>query len=274
VSHPRIAAFARLADGHVEATRSIEGEKTRIARTMHGIVYIDKFDEIVVTNPHAEAILFFRGSANGEEPPVRVIQGPHTQLDGGPDWNTPDTVAYDPVNDEVYTRLRRGRSKDATPAILVFPRSANGDVPPLRVIRGPLTMLDDPYQLAVDPESNLLVSSSKGKLLLFNRTDNGNVAPKAVIAGPKTGIGDSVPQQIQMDPTRKQFMVAVNGGIRVWNYTDNGDVAPKYAVVGPKTLMDGPRGLALNPKAGEIYVADGEKNMLFTYSVPHFFAGR
>ena len=238
---------------------------------MHGIAFSDAHDEIIVTNPHAEAILFFRGSANGEEPPVRVIQGPHTQLDGGPDWNTPDTVAYDPVNDEVYTRLRRGRGADATPAILVFPRSGNGDIPPLRVLRGPLTQLHDPYQLAVDPANNLLISASTGKLLIFNRTDSGNVAPRAVITGPNTGIGRGTPQQIQVDPPRRQFMVAVNGGIRVWNYTDNGDVAPKYAVVGPKTQMDGPRGLAINPKAKEIYVADGEKNMLFTYYVPHFF---
>ncbi|MDA2932893.1 hypothetical protein MYX82_00965 [Acidobacteria bacterium AH-259-D05] len=273
MSHPRIAVFARLANGNAGTVRAIEGQETRIARTIHGIVYDKIHDEIVVTNPHAEAILFFRGGASGEEAPIRVIQGPSTQIDGGPDWNTPDTVAVDPVHDEVFIRLRRGRGADATPAILVFSRTANGDVPPLRVLRGPRTQLDDPYHIAVDPDHDLLVASSRGKLLIFNRTDSGNVAPKAVISGPQTGINPrSSPQQIQLDSVRRQIIVATRG-VRVWNYTDNGDVPPKYVIWGPKTMMKSPRGLALNPEEKEIYVADFGTNMLLTYRVPYIFGG-
>jgi len=37
---------------------------------------------IVVPNPFANAILTFRGGANGQEPPIRVLQGPKTRMTG------------------------------------------------------------------------------------------------------------------------------------------------------------------------------------------------
>ena len=43
---------------------------------MHGFSYDPIHDELVVNSPLAQAILTFRGGANGEEAPVRVIQGP------------------------------------------------------------------------------------------------------------------------------------------------------------------------------------------------------
>ena len=262
----------------------IEGEKAGLARALHGIVYDKIHDEIIAPNPFAESISFFRGGANGEEPPIRIIQGPHTQMDGGPDWNTPDSVAYDPVHDEVYTRIRRGHGADAVPAILVFPRTGNGDVAPIRVLRGPKTMMLDPYRIAVDGENDVLVIANREPrgFLIFNRDDSGDVAPKAIITGPNTSIFGT-PQQIQMDPERRQFIAAIpgqrgedgnflqNGFVGVWNYTDNGDVAAKFVIRGSKTELIAPRGLDINTRDKEVYVADRNRNMLFTYYAPHIF---
>ena len=283
MSHPRVAAYARLADGNVNPTRVVEGEKAGLARALHGIVYDAVHDEIIAPNPFAEAILFFRGGTNGEEAPIRVIQGPNTQLDGGPDWNTPDSVAYDPVYDEVYTRLRRGHGEDAVPAILVFPRTGNGDVAPLRVLRGPKTRLKDPYRIAVDGENNMLVIANRDPagFLIFDRDAEGDVAPRAIISGPSTGMSGN-PQQIQMDPERRQFIAAISrqrnadgirlpGFVGVWNYTDNGDVAPKAVIRGSRTELIAPRGLDINTRDKEIYVADRTRNMLFTFYAPHIF---
>src|SRR5436309_1353979 len=47
---------------------------------MHDIRYDAVHDEIFVNNPFAQAILVFRGSAQGEEPPIRIIQGPKTRI--------------------------------------------------------------------------------------------------------------------------------------------------------------------------------------------------
>ena len=51
-----------------------------LGRTMHSIVYDDLHDEFVVPQQFGQAILTFRGGADGEEAPVRVIQGSLTQL--------------------------------------------------------------------------------------------------------------------------------------------------------------------------------------------------
>ena len=61
-------------------TRKLEGQLTRLGRTMHDIAYDPIHDEIVVGSPFAQAILVFRGGADGQEAPLRIIQGPRTQI--------------------------------------------------------------------------------------------------------------------------------------------------------------------------------------------------
>src|ERR1700685_4167771 len=126
--HPQIAAFARLAGENTPPVRALEGQKTLISRTMHGFSYDDVHDEIVVMSPLAQAVLIFRGGANGEEAPIRVIQGPHTQIRGTP-YGANALLSIDAVNNEIYV--------PAVPnSILVFDRNANGDVRPKRVLTG------------------------------------------------------------------------------------------------------------------------------------------
>ena len=69
----------------------------------------------------------------------------------------------------------------------MFPRETNGDASPIRVIRGPDTMLDNTQAIAVDLVRNLIVVSSNNGALIFNRTDNGNVKPRAIIRNPDGG---------------------------------------------------------------------------------------
>ena len=90
---------------------------------MHAIAYDEIHDEIYVTQQFGQGILVFRGAATGEEPPVRVINGSKTQL------IAPDRLAVDPVHDEIY--VPEGVK------LLVYPRTANGNVAPIRVITGP-----------------------------------------------------------------------------------------------------------------------------------------
>ena len=75
---------------------------------MHGFGFDAIHDEICVTSPLAQAILIFRGGAKGEEPPVRVIQGPHTQIKGTA-YGGNDMVTVDPVNNEIYILIDPGR---------------------------------------------------------------------------------------------------------------------------------------------------------------------
>src|SRR6516165_8850877 len=131
--HPQIAAFARLAGENSPPIRALEGQKTLISRTMHGFMYDPLHDEIVVMSPLAQAILIFRGAANGEEAPIRVIQGPHTQIQGT-DYDGNDQMAFDEVHGEIYIPVAGNK-------VLAFSREANGDVAPLRVLGGPDTQI-------------------------------------------------------------------------------------------------------------------------------------
>lgn len=277
--------FARLANGNAGPVRVIEGQGTKLSRTMHGIAYDPTHDEIIVPVHLAGAVLVFRGDAKGEEAPIRVIQGPQTRI------LRPETTTVDLVHDEIIV------GEDGGKDVLVFPRNANGDVAPLRVIGGPKTGLDEVRGVAVDPIRNLIVVSSRSNkeptgVFIFNRTDNGDVTPRAVIAGPKTGILRI--RQIDVDPERGKIFVAVKnnresyrfdsaspspwnaaapGFIGVWDITDSGDVPPRALIKGPASGLVWPAGVAFNPKDRELYTIDSVRNGMFTFFMPEFFEG-
>src|ERR1051325_3735968 len=218
--------------------RVIFGQASKLSRTMHAIRYNAVRDEFYVGNPFAQAVLTFRGGANGEEAPIRVIQGPKTQIVGS-DYAANDRLAIDPMHDEIMVPV-------SSNSILVFPGLGNGDLAPLRVIHGPDTELQfdgrGGFPVATDPMHNLIIAGRSargnlvvngksmdaergggnpergggsqrfGALLIFDRTADGNVKPRAVITGPKAAVGGS--GQIQV---YNGHIVATSGqSIGVW----------------------------------------------------------
>lgn len=298
MTQPRIATFARLANGNLAPKRVIEGQATKLGRTIHGIAYDPVHDVIVAPNPQAAAVLVFRGQASGAEPPLRVIQGSNTKL------VYPHSVNVDLKNNEIVVADPGGRQ------ILVFPWDADGDAAPKRVIRGAKTKIGYMVGVAVDPVTDsIFVGSGSYQhvgVLIFNRTDNGDVAPRGSIDGPNTGI-QGVPWQIQAYPEKGTVFVGVanidyrrlyqldkpleapgkgsgpgrvilspwrssdKGFIGVWKVTDSGNIAPRALIRGPISGLVYPSGVALNPERGELYASDSVRNGLFTFLVPDFF---
>jgi hypothetical protein len=281
VTYPQIGAFASLANGNAPKTRSIAGQATKLGRDAHDVFYDEVNDEIVVANAFAQAIMFFRGGANGDEPPIRIIQGPKTQI------QMPGYGVYvDAVHDEVF--LMEGRDRPVPEYILVFPRDARGDVAPIRVIKGPDTMLKDATRMAVDPIRNLIAVTSNNGMLIFNRTDNGNVKPRAIIRGPGGMGGPGGNFRV----TSSGWIVASGGGggdneggarggeaggtggvmARVWHITDNGDVPPAFVLTNPDGRGGGSR-IALNPKEKEVILrgGGGPPESVEIYSFPEIF---
>ncbi len=263
MAHPQIAAFARLAEGGVEPARRIEGQGTLLSRTMHGIAYDDIHDEIIVPQQFSQAILTFRGEADGEEAPIRKIQGPLTQL------RRPDRLALDPVHNEIF--VGDGRS-----VILVYPRQADGDVAPIRTIRGPDTQLD-PWgggasPIAVDPVHDALIVLAGQKILIFDRTADGNVKPRSVISGIQSGLGGG---RMAVYPPLGRILVtggsSREGGrfIGVWNVDDNGDVPPRWKL--GADMLQSPRGVTVDAKNKTVIVTDKSLNAILTYSFPEIF---
>jgi hypothetical protein len=250
---------------------------------MHGIAYDPARDEIYAPNPLADAVLVFRGTANGDEPPIRIIQGPNTGL------VNPHAVSLDLEHREILVASLSAK------AIAVFPMDASGNVRPLRYINGSKTGLGHVVGLGVDSGSNLLVVANSEDIAFFNRTDTGNVAPVGELRGPRTGIRDE-PWELYVQKG-KIFLAASNhlhvnvysgvtlkegstrppedpwlnpelGFIGVWSVRDRGDTPPRAIIKGPLSQLVHPTGLALNEKDGEIYVTDSIRNGLFTFLVP------
>ncbi|MGH2399821.1 MAG: hypothetical protein ACRDF6_08230, partial [bacterium] len=233
MSQPRISVFASLANGNAVPSRVIQGAKTLQARTSHYIAVDAVRDELVVPNPFAQAILFFRGGARGDEAPIRIIQGPKTLL------NAPDNVAVDSTHREILV------AQFPTDSILVFRSDIGGDVAPIRILHGPRTKLDRPIRVEVDPLNNVLAVTTNSAILIFNRTDQGDVAPRWIISGPNAGVGaERGTRDVKLFPEGKKIIAAASRGserragpsggeqfgaqrlIGVWNYGDTGNVAP------------------------------------------------
>ncbi|MBI2815729.1 MAG: hypothetical protein HYX72_02200 [Acidobacteria bacterium] len=246
-----------------------------ITRTIHGFAYNPIRDEIVVPQFYAQAIMSFRGGANGDESPVRMIHGPDTQITNA------DRLELDPVHGEIFVPLPEGK-------ILVFPSDARDNVAPIRILEGPDTLLRG-GPLAVDPVHNLLIvagerSGGSAQLLIFNRMDSGNVKPRAVISGSKTQLTSI--NQIAVYPPRELVLVAVGNErssardrgalntptfVGVWSERDRGDVPPRWTIGGPDGMLLKARGVALDPKSKSVFLSDMHLNSVFTYYFPEIF---
>lgn len=268
------------------------GQGSKLNRNMHGIRYNEKRDEFYVTNSPAQAILTFRGAADGQEPPIRVIQGPKTMLD----W--PDSVEVDEVHEELIVSQRD--------YILFFSLTANGDVAPIRAIRGGSRMgWYSTMTAAVDPIHNVVVSVGtvfgqdvkwhnpvlhpdataptgdlRESLLIFDRTANGEVKPLRVIRGPKTGM--HFVRQIQIQPSGGWIVISQmtapdvpepeGAFVGVWSIHDDGDVPPRWKIEAkPSNFLKKPNGIALDPKHKELIVADMTLNAVLTFYFPEIF---
>jgi len=238
---------------------------------MHGFGFDATHDEIVVTSPLTQAVLIFRGGAGGEQAPIRVIQGPHTQITGPANLGN-DRVIVDPVNNEIYL-------PSVPDSILVFDRTANGDAAPKRVLHGPDTQIRGMASVAVDAVHNVLVANTGNSLLIFDRTADGNAKPKAVIRGPKSGVANISSFQIYAP---KGWIIAGGQGgfIGAWSVNDSGDVPPRWKI--PVNQLTGytASGIALDPAHKEMILSaagqrvrppTGIANTVLTFSWPEIF---
>ena len=254
MNHPQIAAFARLAKENTPPLRKLEGKGTLLGRTMHDFAFDSIHDEIVVTNPFAQAILTFRGNASGEEAPKRVIQGPHTRIVSERGM---DKVGIDPVNNEIYVATSLNE-------ILVFPREANGDVAPSRIITG--TGGGRPA-IRIDSARNLLLVAAEGGgggMLIFDRTASGNAKPKAVFPGPSGN---------QFEVYNGYVISVGHNSILAWSLDDAGkpDIRPRLKLNAPLGDRAGQTGIVLDPAHKEAIIGTGAGNEVRTFSAPELF---
>lgn len=191
VEHPpEVVVYRKMASGDEKPLRILRGPSTEL-EDAHGITLDTKNQLMYISNHGATSSVRVRGmgryeppsitvhplQASGDTPPVRIIEGPKTQL------NWPAEVALDPERQELYVANDGGNS------ILVFRATDNGDVAPIRVIAGPKTGIRNPIGLFLDTKNQELWVANMGNhsATVYSRTANGDVAPLRTIRSAPAG---------------------------------------------------------------------------------------
>ena len=147
--------------------------------------------------------------------------------------------------------------------ISVYPRTASGDVAPIRIIQ---TGLDHPHQIAVDVlhhelfvANNVAASAGHTPAVVvydLNASYPLNDTPKRIIAGPSTGLAK--PTGIHVDMVNLELYVSNdldgNFSVVVYPLSASGDAAPIRTLQGPLTGLYGPVGMVVDHVHDELIV--------------------
>src|SRR5262249_13842538 len=187
---PQVAVYRKEADGDEKPKRVLQGESTRLSDA-HGIAIDAKKNLMFVNNWgnisdyqtvgtgrfELPSITIYPIDANGDTPPMRVIQGPRTQL------NWPGGMALDPDTGDLYV------ANDVGQSILVFRGTDSGNVAPYRVIKGQKTHLSYPTGVFIDTKNKEVWASNLGNssATVYPLAANGDVAPLRTIRSAPAG---------------------------------------------------------------------------------------
>ena len=181
---PEVAVFRKNASRDEGPIRSLQGESTRLS-DVHGVV-IDPVNDLMFVNSWGhvsdyttpgtgrfedESIAVFPLDAEGDTAPIRVIQGPKTQL------NWAAQTAIDVERGEIFVANDIGHS------VLVFKTTDEGNVAPTRVIKGAATGLMNPAGIFVDTKNQefWVANFGNSSAVVFPLDADGNVAPLRTI---------------------------------------------------------------------------------------------
>jgi len=232
-----VVVYDKAAAGDADPTRLLQGNRTLLADP-HGIAVDSRNGLLFVSNwgssnqrtrPPADvqwrgagretwpvhrnfsvpgsgqfsppSITIYPIDAKGDTPPLRVIQGPKTQLD----W--PTALSVDPQRRELYIANDTGNS------VLVFSTEQGGDAEPLRVLKGPKTLINNPTGIFFDGKNDELWVANFGNhsATVYRRDAAGDTPPLRVIRSapledPAPMLGN--PHTVTYDTKREEILVA------------------------------------------------------------------
>src|SRR5437667_7079391 len=220
-----LSIFSRNARGNVHPDRTLH-----TPHGTYGIAVNEETQELYLTIQHQNAIVVHRKIAQGEEKPIRILEGAHVGLADphGIGIDTKNQLMFVANYGNAHNNKVPGSGTFVPPSINVYPLKASGDTPPLHVITGPKTQLNWPAHVYVDQEHGEVFVANDGEssILVFHVTDNGDVAPARVLKGAKTQIKN--PTGIFVDTVHDELVVANMGNhsATVYPRAADGDTAP------------------------------------------------
>lgn len=274
-----LVIFHRDANGDVPPAR-----KLKAPHSTFGIAVDEQAEEMFVTVQDDHAVVVWKKSAKDDDLPVRVLQGSRTQL------ADPHGIALDPKTGVIFvtnwgttntrppfgspsrgrpaewpvgvTEVLRGSGKILPPSVTIYPKDANGDTPPLRVIQGPKAQLNWPTAVTVDSEHGELfvANDTADSITVYSVNAAGDAMPIRVLKGPHSLIKN--PTGIFYDVKNEELWVSNFGNhtAAVFKRTAAGDAPPLRLIRSapldaPTPMMGNPYTVAYDTKRDEILVA-------------------
>ena len=210
---PQVPVYRKTASGDEKPLRSLQGESTRLSDT-HGVALDTKRKLMFVNNwGHVSdyltagtgrfedaSISVYSLDATGDVAPLRVIQGPKTQL------NWPAAMSLDPDTGDLYV------ANDVGQSIVVFKETDKGNVAPSHVIKGNKTRLSYPTGVFVDAKNKEVWAANFGNAsaTVYPLGANGDVAPLRIIrSAPQgyQGLRFGKVEAVAYDSKREEYLV-------------------------------------------------------------------
>jgi Lactonase, 7-bladed beta-propeller len=205
--------------------------------------------------------------------PLGMIEGSMTALYGV------GMLAVDPLRNQVA--VTNGLSNSITFYDGGAGAPGNVNVPPVRLIAGPATVLNKPSGIALysDPspggsgDQYIAANSNNNSIVTYSATVSNNTAPLRTITGYQTGLsqpsGVAIYPDPSSDPTKDEIFVANRGNDSITGYTrlDYGNSLPLTTITGAATGLASPCGIAIDAKNQKIFAANSTNNSITVYSV-------
>ena len=238
-----IDVFPLNANGNVAPLRSlIQGANSNIAQPRS--LALDLVNDQIIVLSGNNGIRTFARTASGDAVPVRTISGANTLL------SNPIGIAVDPVHDEIMATTFDAGGGNA--GLLVFSRTASGNVAPVRNVSGASTQLGSSFTeaLAFDPgHDEVYVAAHNTGYVVFPRTATGNVAPSRFVTGASTGIVELL--NMGYDSTSQRLYVSnalTEGGpfnLLAFDRLADGNATPPVTIT--SAALNDPRQIAFDP---------------------------
>jgi hypothetical protein len=266
----KVLIFSGSSNGDVSPSGTISGSETKL-NDPHAVAFDAQGNLYVLNKGFMGSVTVYAPSVSGNARPIRTIAGFSTELKKGAEYLAVDGAGNVYVSESLDVSAVKAPSAKTIYAdsLLVFPAGADGDVKPLRTIKGDATRMDGIRGLALDAAGNLYVANTGEpvngrdaniRVTVYAPGADGNAAPIRTIEGPNTGL--QRPFFLSLDAAGNLYVVNLagsTGGVTVTVYARgaSGDARPVRTLQGPRMHDAGDMGDAVAVDGvGDIFMSD------------------